>query len=57
MLLKVFMMLGCLDVVNLSELLWKLSKDDGELLHDAGMYRRLIGKFMANSWPSLGNLI
>ena len=47
MLLKVFMMLGCLDVVNLLELLWKLSKDDGELLHDAGMYRRLIGKFMA----------
>ena len=45
MLLKVFMMLGCFDV-NLLELLWKLSKDDGELLHDAGMYGRLIGKLL-----------
>ena len=38
-------MLGC-KLARTMEVNLKLSKDDGELLHDVGMYRRLIGKLL-----------
>ena len=37
-------MLGCKPTRTSMEASLKLSKDDGELLHDAGMYKRLIGR-------------
>ena len=37
-------MLGCKPARTPMEASLKLSKDDGELLHDAGMYKRLIGR-------------
>ena len=39
-------MLGCKPARTPMEASLKLSKDDGELLHDAGMYRRLIGRLL-----------
>ena len=39
-------MLGCKPTKTLMEASLKLSKDDGELLHDAGMYRRLISRLL-----------
>ena len=39
-------MLGCKPARTPMEVNLKLSKDDGELLHDAGMYRRLIGRLL-----------
>ncbi|XP_023893101.1 uncharacterized mitochondrial protein AtMg00810-like [Quercus suber] len=39
-------MLGCKPARTPMEATLKLSKDDGELLHDAGMYRRLIGRLL-----------
>lgn len=39
-------MLGCKLVRTPMEVNLKLSKDDGELLHDVGMYRRLIGRLL-----------
>jgi len=39
-------MLGCKPIRTPMEVNLKLSKDDGELLHDAGMYRRLISRLL-----------
>ena len=39
-------MLGCKPAKTLMEASLKLSKNDGELLHDARMYRRLIGRLL-----------
>ena len=39
-------MLGCKLAKTPMEASLKLSKDDGELLHDAGMYRRLISRLL-----------
>ena len=48
-------MLGCKLVKNPMEINLKLSKDEGELLNDAGMYRRLIGRllFLTISRPNI----
>ena len=45
-------MLGCKPVKTPMEVNLKLSKDEGKLLADAGMYRRLIGRllFLTISW-------
>lgn len=39
-------MFGCKSARTPMEVSLKLSKDDGDLLHDAGMYRRLIGRLL-----------
>ena len=39
-------MLGCKSAKTPMEVNLKLSKDEGELLHDAGMHRRLIGRLL-----------
>ena len=48
-------MLGCKPVRTPMEVNLKLSKDDGELLHDARMYRMLISRllFLTISWPDI----
>ena len=48
-------MLGCKLVKNPMEINLKLSKDEGELLNDASMYRRLIGRllFLTISRPNI----
>lgn len=39
-------MLGCKPIKTPMEVNLKLSKDDGGFLHDAGMYRTLIGRLL-----------
>ena len=48
-------MLGCKPVKTPMDVNLKLSKDEGELLNDAGMYRRLIGRllFLTISRPDI----
>ena len=48
-------MLGCKPVKILMEVNLKLSKDEGKLLADDGMYRRLIGRllFLTISRPDI----
>ena len=48
-------MLGCKPVKTPMEVNLKLSKDEGELLNDAGMYKRLIGRllFLTISRPDI----
>ena len=48
-------MLGCKLVKTPMEINLKLNKDEGELLNDAGMYRRLIGRllFLTISRPNI----
>ena len=51
--------LGCKHVKTPIEVNLKLSKDEGELLNDAGMYRRLIGRllFLTISRPDITCLV
>nr|XP_023884408.1 uncharacterized protein LOC111996648 [Quercus suber] len=48
-------MLGCKSIRTPMEVNIKLSKDDGELLHDVGRYRRLISRllFLTITWPDI----
>ena len=48
-------MLGCKPVKTPMEVYLRLNKDDGKLLPDAGMYRRLIGRllFLTISKPDI----
>ena len=51
--------LGCKTIKTPMEVNLKLSKDEGELLNDAGMYRRLIGRllFLTISRPDITCLV